>query len=197
MLSHGPYHKSRSRGHWSHNRPQPIDELGLLLIWKYFSSYKHISTLHKNINTCITAVTKGQWTGIRKGAFQTPCYCRPHLTLTSVLILQLQEMHSTRQQVTNPAVQPHSLGLCPHVPDAQDMATLKHAALVYRFFWAVGTWKTASTVRGFRWTLPICLKMDLPQELNCHKALGVSSTRKDWLLSQDKGVEVNITPRQT
>ena len=76
-------------------------------------------------------------------------------------------------------------------------ATLKHAALVYRFFWAVGTWKTASTVRGFRWTLPICLKMDLPQELSCHKALGVSSTRKDWLLSQDKGVEVNITPRQT
>ena len=38
-----------------------------------------------------------------------------------------------------------------------EYATPKYATLAHWFFWAIGTWKTANTGRGFLWTPLLCL----------------------------------------
>lgn len=50
----------------------------------------------------------------------------------------------------------------------------------------------------FLWTTLICLKRDSPKEapLSLVPSPGISSTREDWLLSQER-IELNTTPRHT
>ena len=63
----------------------------------------------------------------------------------------------------------------------------------------VGTWKIIKAERDVLWTDLICLKIELQKQLLCHQfsSPGISSTRVDWLLLQERRLAVNTTPRQT
>ena len=70
-------------------------------------------------------------------------------------------------------------------------ATPECTTLVYWWFWAIGTWKTANADRGFLWTPLICLKTDPPNRISRHKSPFllsplVPSARENWLTPQDR-----------
>ena len=76
--------------------------------------------------------------------------------------------------------------------------TTNYTALKHWLVSAIGIWTTANVGRGFPWISLICLMIELPRGTQHQKSLpGNFIPKKDWLLSQDRRLKVDTTPRQT
>lgn len=91
-----------------------------------------------------------------------------------------------------------SLSTCSQKGRVAECATPKYVSVAFWLPWVIGTWKTAKVERELLWTPLSTKRQSFKRNSVAASPLPLlSSTRQNWLLPQERGLEVDTTPSWT